>query len=255
MFSVFIVGTAGAGKSVLTSTLASWLEANEIKTVKVNLDPAVEKLPYVPDVDVRDYVTAYELMENHDLGPNGAIVAAVDMLASKAEHLKEEILDLKPGYVLFDTPGQMELFAFRSVGEYIVSILGGERKAMLFLVDAALSIRPSGLLSSMLLAASAHYRLSIPQINVLNKIDLIDRSIVNKIMEWVEDLDVFYNDLVKEKGTLKNINEMIFMAVREFISAFNIIPVSALTGENIEQIYITLQQIYTGGEDYIYLSS
>lgn len=253
MFSVFIVGTAGAGKSVLTSTLASWLETYEIKTVKVNLDPAVEKLPYVPDVDVREYVTAYELMEKYDLGPNGAIVAAIDMLASKAERLKEEILDFKPGYVLFDTPGQMELFAFRSVGEYIVSVLGGKQTAMLFLVDTALSIRPSGLLSAMLLAASAHYRLSIPQINILNKIDLVDRNLVDKIMKWVEDLDIFYNDLIKEKGMLKNINEMIFIAVKEFISTFNIIPVSALTGENIEKIYIALQQIYAGGEDYIYL--
>jgi hypothetical protein len=44
---------------------------NEISVITVNLDPGVQKLPYNPHVDVRDYVTLEEVMEKHKLGPNG----------------------------------------------------------------------------------------------------------------------------------------------------------------------------------------
>jgi len=44
---------------------------------RVNFDPAAEVVPYEADVDVRDYVTASEIMEKEGLGPNGALVVAV----------------------------------------------------------------------------------------------------------------------------------------------------------------------------------
>ncbi len=42
MFTVFIVGTAGSGKTTLVSTFAEWLENNQYDVAIVNLDPAVE---------------------------------------------------------------------------------------------------------------------------------------------------------------------------------------------------------------------
>ncbi|MFX1263841.1 MAG: ATP/GTP-binding protein, partial [Promethearchaeota archaeon] len=39
MFYVFLVGTAGSGKSLLTSTLEKWLIADEMSVTVVNLDP------------------------------------------------------------------------------------------------------------------------------------------------------------------------------------------------------------------------
>ncbi|WP_243678419.1 ATP/GTP-binding protein [Vulcanisaeta distributa] len=45
MFTVFIVGTAGSGKTTLVSTFAEWLENNQYDVAIVNLDPAVEYVP------------------------------------------------------------------------------------------------------------------------------------------------------------------------------------------------------------------
>ena len=39
----------------------------------VNLDPAAESFAYTPEVDVRELVTADDMMEMMDLGPNGAL--------------------------------------------------------------------------------------------------------------------------------------------------------------------------------------
>ena len=81
MFVVFIIGTAGSGKSQLTATFGEWLKMSKQDVVTVNLDPGVSTLPYSPEVDVRDYVDVGNLMEEYGLGPNGALIMAADLIA------------------------------------------------------------------------------------------------------------------------------------------------------------------------------
>ncbi len=54
MYFIFIVGTAGCGKSLLTATFSDWLRLKKQNVTSVNLDAAALSLPYNPDVDVRD---------------------------------------------------------------------------------------------------------------------------------------------------------------------------------------------------------
>ena len=80
-YIVFIVGTAGSGKSRLTEAFGNWLKMSKQDVATVNLDPGVDSLPYSPDIDVRDYVNISELMEKYQLGPNGALIMAADLVA------------------------------------------------------------------------------------------------------------------------------------------------------------------------------
>ncbi len=47
-------------------------------------------------------------MDEHDLGPNGALVYCMEYLLENSDWLKERLLELGPAaYVLFDCPGQV----------------------------------------------------------------------------------------------------------------------------------------------------
>src|SRR4030042_6806537 len=65
MPAAFIIGTAGSGKSLFTAALSEWLKMSKQDVAVVNLDPGALKLPYSPDVDVRNYVDVGDLMEKY----------------------------------------------------------------------------------------------------------------------------------------------------------------------------------------------
>src|SRR5688572_32650372 len=119
--AIFVTGTAGSGKSLLTSKLLQWYKDSGAFAASLNLDPGSAKLPYEPDVDVRSYVDIDALMDDYGLGPNGSLVMASDIIATKLDEIQTEIDELSPDYIIVDTPGQIELFAFRASGPYFVS--------------------------------------------------------------------------------------------------------------------------------------
>jgi GTPase SAR1 family protein len=181
--AIFITGTAGSGKSLLTSKLLQWYRDNNVYPIALNLDPGAVSLPYDPDVDVRDYIDIVTLMENYNLGPNGSLVMASDMIATKLDEIQREVDGLNPDYVIVDTPGQIELFAFRASGPYFVTNLRADIKATIFTFDAMLVSSPINFVSIALLASSVKLRLKTSQINVLTKRDLVMDKLKD-IMEW-----------------------------------------------------------------------
>lgn len=193
MNMLFIAGPAGSGKSMLTSTLALWLERFEYGVCKVNLDPAAELLPYVPDVDARKYVNARELMLKRGLGPNGALLASMDELLNYVVDIKTEIEECRADYVLVDLPGQLEVVAFRLLGPRLLHELSeGMKAAVVFLIDARLVSRIYSAYSLLLLALSTMYRLSLPMVLAINKVDLVvdltaysNRKLYEKLYEVV----------------------------------------------------------------------
>ncbi|MCD6164640.1 MAG: ATP/GTP-binding protein [Candidatus Odinarchaeota archaeon] len=251
MFFMYFIGTAGSGKSTLTASFAEWLKDHELDAITVNLDPGVRILPYTPDVDARDYIKVEDVMLNFDLGPNGALIASVDMLTGKIDKIKEEIEELKPGYVLIDTPGQMELFAYRSAGPLIVSALGGENQASIYLVDPILAKNPYGYVSVLLLGISVEYRFQIPQVYVLSKSDLLEEKEKQKILGWSEDFYKLAETIDREfSGLRREMSLKILGILNEMGRPGELIPVSAARNEGLDDLYAILQRIYAGGEDF-----
>lgn len=181
MVIVFIIGTAGSGKSLLTASFSGWLKMSKQNVTVVNLDPGALKIPYSPDVDVRNYVNVGDLMEKYGLGPNGALIMAADLIA---DEISKEIEDLTSDIVLVDTCGQMELFAFRASGPYIASELTKEPKAIVYLFDTAFSLNPLNYVSNLFLSAAVYNRFLVPQAHLLSKSDLLSKEDVNKVVDW-----------------------------------------------------------------------
>ena len=77
----FVIGMAGSGKSTLVSTLQKKFADSFV----INLDPAVLHTAYVPNVDIRDSVNYDQLITDNKLGPNGAILTALNLFVSKLD--------------------------------------------------------------------------------------------------------------------------------------------------------------------------
>ena len=153
---VYLIGTAGSGKSTLTYNFQQWMSLRGLDAITVNLDPGAENLPYDPDVDIRDWISLKEIMDSYGLGPNGAQIACADMLALNTEDIKKSIESFKTDYILMDTPGQLELFVFREAGKYIIKFLNPERSIIAYLLDPALAKTASGFVSQLLLPISTN---------------------------------------------------------------------------------------------------
>src|SRR2546422_389825 len=93
--NVYLIGTAGSGKTTFTHAFRTWMQSQGLDAITVNLDPGAERLPYDPEVDIRDWIRLEEIMDEQGLGPNGAQVVAADMLAlnAKADLLSPEQLE------------------------------------------------------------------------------------------------------------------------------------------------------------------
>ena len=249
---VFIIGTAGSGKSLFTAAFSEWLKMSKQDVATVNLDPGVLKLPYSPDVDIRNYVDVGNLMEKDGLGPNGALILAADLIADEIENVAKDIEAANADLVIVDTPGQMELFAFRASGPYIVNELTKEPKALVYLFDAVFSINPLNYVSNMFLAAAVYNRFFVPQVYLLSKCDLLPKKEIDKIADWSADPKALENSIEQLEDPKRLFSRNMVHAIRQLGLRFMLIPVSAKTNQGLNNFNTILERILTGGEKYTY---
>jgi len=251
MFTVFIIGTAGSGKSLLTAAFANWLHLQKQDVIAINLDPGVISMPYTPDIDIRDYIKIEQLMHDYQLGPNGALIMAADLIADEVERLSDEIASFKPDVALIDTPGQMELFAFRQSGPYLVNELTTESKALIYLFDSVFSSHPQNYVSNMFLAAAVYNRFLIPQMHVLSKSDLLPPEETQRIVDWSAN-PYALETAIEEKldDTKRLLARETMHAIQRLGLKFLLVPVSAKTNEGFVNLNAALERILSAGEKY-----
>ncbi len=249
MKTIFISGTAGSGKSLLTSKLYDYYTKNGAFAAILNLDPGVENMPYTCDVDVRDYVDYVSIMQKYDLGPNGALIMANDLIASKIDEIQNEVNRVNPDYLIVDTPGQIELFAYRSSGPFLVENISSEEKTNIFLFDGALINTPVNFVSIALLATSIRLRLKIATVNVLTKTDLIGAKL-KEILQWTTSLSTLENAIGKEAdGDTYTLTTNILRGLNLGGFAQGLIPISNVTGEGFVNLEGALSRILNLGEE------
>lgn len=85
---VIVLGMAGSGKTTFVQRLTSDLYAQKtLPPYVVNLDPACREVPFPANIDVRDTVNYKEVMKQYGLGPNGGIVTALNLFATKFDQV------------------------------------------------------------------------------------------------------------------------------------------------------------------------
>lgn len=248
--TVFLVGMAGSGKSSLTASYSEWLKNSDQDVLVANFDPGATAIPYNPDIDARKYVDVENLMLDYKLGPNGALIMASDLLADHLEEIREEVEDANPDILLVDTPGQIELFAFREGGRFMANELTGEKRAVIYLMDAPFVRFPLNFVSSIYLAAAISSRIMQPQVYALSKTDLVTDQDVDTILEWATEPEAFAESLRSvEEQNLSMISMNLATAVFESGLLSEPIPVSSKDNSGMVELNAAITRILTGGEE------
>ncbi|UCH89361.1 MAG: ATP/GTP-binding protein [Thermoplasmata archaeon] len=247
---IYFIGTAGSGKSTLTYKYQQWLTRQGFDSITINLDPGAEKLGYEPDIDIREWVKLNEIMEEYQLGPNGAQIVCADMLALKINEVKKLLGGFKSNYVLVDTPGQMELFTFRKASTVVIDTLGSDNAVLAFLYDPLIASVPNGFVSLTMLAATLQFRFNLPMVSLLSKVDMIGLDDLNKMLDWSKDIELLFNDYMETSGDVTDHFNFELLKVLESMELIKeLIPTSSETGEGMAEIYTLCQNVFMAGDD------
>jgi hypothetical protein len=148
-----------------------------------------------------------------------------------------------------DTPGQIELFAFRASGPYFVSNLQVDNKATIFAFDGTLVSSPINFVSIALLASSVKLRLKTAQINALTKRDLVvDR--LKDILEWAGSAHALEMALNGEKETEYSLlSKDLSRSMAKAGFAPGLVAVSSTTMNGIMNLSAALARTLSQGED------
>jgi GPN-loop GTPase len=250
MRNIYFIGTAGSGKSSMVQAFKEWLDVQRIDTMILNLDPGADFVPYDPDVDIRDWIKLDEVMKEYSLGPNGAQVVASDLMAVNVKEWAPTVLGFDTKYALIDTPGQMELFAFRQSSTSIIEELGKDESFLVFLSDPTLSKTPHGFVSDMMLCAITQFRFSLPILNVLSKSDTLKPEELEELMGWASDPYGLYNAITEKDMSPQSLMSIELFKAMESVGMYKALtPVSAMEGTGMEDIYTAIQMFFEGGDD------
>ncbi len=186
-FGQLVVGPPGSGKTTYCAGMNAYLNVVGRSCSVVNLDPANDDLRYDCAVDVSDLVALEEVMEQLGLGPNGGLVYCMEFLAKNTRWLVDALttnggpLDKScknDQYLLIDCPGQVELFTHNSALKEVIAVLAEQldlRLVVVHLVDSHHCTDAATYISATMLSLSTMLQLELPHINVLSKIDNLDK--------------------------------------------------------------------------------
>ena len=248
--TVYFTGTAGAGKTSLVRAFADWMRSAGYDVTVVNLDPGTESDADGIDVDIREWVRLSEIEDEYGLGPNGAQVAAADMIALKVFDVKQAIQELKADYVLIDTPGQIELFAFREASKAIIDAVSGDRSVLAFLFDPALARTPGGFVALLMLSATLEFRFRLPMVNVLSKSDVLTPEQLAEVTAWSDEPGQLYEAVTRDVPTPDvQLSTELFRAIETMGPLLGLIPTSSKEGIGLEPLYQSCQRVFGGAED------
>ncbi|KAK2624416.1 hypothetical protein QTJ16_006366 [Diplocarpon rosae] len=253
-FAQLVLGSPGSGKSTYCNGMHQFMSAIGRKCSVVNLDPANDQTNYPCAIDVRDLVKLEEIMEDDDLGPNGAVLYALEELEQNIDWLEKGLSELGEDYVLFDCPGQVELYTHHSSLRNIFFRLQklGYRLVVLHLSDSYCLTIPSLYISNLILSLRAMLQMDLPHLNVLTKIDKISSySSLPFNLDFyteVQDLSYLLPYLQEESSVMAGSKfEGLNTAIAELVESFGLVGFETLAVEDKKSMMHLLQVIDRAG--------
>ncbi|KAF9621172.1 hypothetical protein IFM89_016666 [Coptis chinensis] len=199
--------------------------------------------------NIEDLIKLSDVMSEHSLGPNGGLVYCMDYLEKNIDWLESKLEPLiKDHYLLFDFPGQVELFFLHSNAKNVIMKLIKKldlRLTAVLLVDSHLCSDPGKYVSALLLSLSIMLQLELPHINVLSKIDLIESfgKLAFNLDYYTDVQDLSYLQYHLDQDPLLNIAYLTLEALRkltkelcEVVEDFSLVNFTTLDIQDQESV-------------------
>ncbi|NXL92784.1 GPN3 GTPase, partial [Alectura lathami] len=233
-------------QSTYCSTMVQHCEALGRAVQVVNLDPAAELFSYPVMADIRELIEVDDVMEDDSLkfGPNGGLVFCMEYFANNFSWLEESLGHVEDDYVLFDCPGQIELYTHLPVMKQLVEQLQQWefRVCGVFLVDSQFMVESFKFISGILAALSAMISLEIPQINIMTKMDLLSKKAKKEIEKYL-DPDM-YSMIEDSTNMLKSrMFKKLTKSICGLIDDYGMVRFLPFDRSDEESIHIVLQHI------------
>ncbi|KAJ8290181.1 hypothetical protein GJAV_G00009660 [Gymnothorax javanicus] len=242
-FGQVVIGPPGAGKTTYCRRMAEFLLALGRKVAVVNLDPANEGLPYPCAVDVSELVTLGDVMDGLRLGPNGGLLYCMEYLEANLDWLRTKLQPYADSYVLFDCPGQVELYTHQNSVKNIFAQLSlwNFRLTAVHLVDSHYCVDPAKFISVLCTSLSTMLNVELPHVNVLSKMDLIEQygKLAFNLDFYTEVLDLSYllDHLAADPffRKFRRLNEKLAEVIQDY-SLVSFVPLNVQDKESMMQV-------------------
>ncbi|KAJ0248905.1 hypothetical protein HA466_0144810 [Hirschfeldia incana] len=187
-YAQLVIGPAGSGKSTYCSSLHQHCETIRRTMHIVNLDPAAEVFNYPVAMDIRELVSVDVVMEELKCGPNAALIRCMEYLEDSLYNWLDEELEnfTDDDYLVFDCPGQLEIFTHVPVLKNFVEHLKKNDFIVcaVYLLDSQFVTDVTKFISGCMVSLSAMIHLELPHVNILSKMDLLqDKSNIDEYLD------------------------------------------------------------------------
>jgi len=271
-YAQLVMGPAGSGKSTYCATLANHAKVSGRRMDVINLDPAADGFTYEALADVRDLIQVEDVMEDDQLrlGPNGSLVFCWEFLLENMDWLRRELQgdgsgdnddvngenEIDDDYILFDCPGQIELYTHMKVVKQFVDILQNEwnfRLCGVFLIDSHFMVDGAKFLSGSMAALSCMINLELSHVNILSKVDLLSPEAKKRLDTYLEpDTLTLLTSGAGSRSAFDDKYQHLSEALARVLDDYSLVkffPLDINDEENIGDLLITIDNVIQYGED------
>ncbi|KAK9478668.1 GPN-loop GTPase [Lipomyces japonicus] len=237
---VMVLGPAGVGKSTFCSALLTHIQSIGRRAHLVNLDPAAEPGEYEFTVDIRDLISLQDVMEEMNFGPNGGLLYCFEFLMNHLDWLDSEIGDYEDEFLIFDCPGQIELYTHVPVLPTLAKHLTQNLSFSLcasYLLEAPFAVDKPKFFSGVMSAMSAMILLELPHLNILSKVDLVKDDLSKRELKQFLNPDASLLSGINAKTNPKfhNLNQAIANLIDDF-GMIQFLPLDATQTDSVATI-------------------
>lgn len=196
---LLIMGPAGSGKTSLIKTLATYIQSEHVSSpvLTCNLDPGTED-HYEWTLDIRSRFTLRDIIEQENLGPNGAMVRGYERLVQQFDAFFSSLEPLEdPSWLLIDTPGQVEPLLFSASGNALMEKMHDSFPDVtgIFLMPGDMINDPAHYAFLLMVYAGLSLKVPVEIIQVISKADLID----DDVLPCLQDAKALQERLLSQK--------------------------------------------------------